>query len=344
MGPDPTVDPRVPSVVRFDVRGKDFTTTLEAIDRYPDSYLAWLVRNAPEQVRSGRPISINRKPESFRSLLENYRKANSHSDITIRPAISHRQLPRARNECSLVPFDQHPMPQSLARLPQPPPPPPPPRPPPPPGPPPGPPASQIANVKCQSSWYSEPQTLALPSVTSARKRYGQAQREVVKLGQGCHVAPAQRGTNEVVDEAVKDTIALLQRYSHKIQMYDKALFVLIWGRKDEGGRILRPQLSKLYDSMTGRVHDVRRSSESSGSFERQGGWGEFDSVYSATCLSARVQQMVVEKLRKAGHGCSFAEVRLDKAGRVDWRGSRRDPQSHNSLDSSTIRCLVVNLR
>lgn len=155
---------------------------------------------------------------------------------------------------------------------------------------------------------------------------------------------AQKGTDEVVVESVRDILSMLQKYVYKRQMYDKALFVLHWGRTGEGGRVLRPQLSKLYDSMTGKVHDVRRSSEGSGSFERQGGWGEFGSVYSATCLSSRVQQLVVDKLRKAGYGCNFAEVRLDREGHVDWRGTRRELQSSSARDSSTVRCLVVNLR
>lgn len=145
-----------------------------------------------------------------------------------------------------------------------------------------------------------------------------------------------------MDEAVRDIAVTLKKCAHKLQMYDKALFVLIWGRKNEGGRSLRPQLSKLYDSMTGKAHDVRRSSEGSGSFEQQGGWGEFDSVYSATCLSARVQGMVVDRLRRAGYGASFAEVCLDRAGHVNWRGSRRGPQP--ALESCTVRCLVANLK
>lgn len=186
--------------MRFDVRGKDFTTTLEAIDRYPDSYLAWLVRNAPEQVRSGRPISINRKPESFRSLLETYRRANSHSDTSLRRAVSRRQMLMARNERSLTPvYDDPPTSTSSARMQQPPPPP---RPPPPPGPP----------QPLSSSFHSQPNTYHDPPFQSSN---GRPQRTGSGGGLGPHWVTAQKGTDEVVVESVRDIVLMLQKYVHK---------------------------------------------------------------------------------------------------------------------------------
>lgn len=112
---------------------------------------------------------------------------------------------------------------------------------------------------------------------------------------------APKGTDLLVEEAVQDITKILVRYTRHRQMYDKAIIMLAWGRSGEGGRVLRPRLSKLYDSMTGRMHDVRRSSEGSASFERaeSSGWGEFDSAYSATCISTRTQGLVVEGLRSA---------------------------------------------
>lgn len=154
---------------------------------------------------------------------------------------------------------------------------------------------------------------------------------------------AERGTDEVVEDAVRDIVLMLHKYVHKKQLYDKAMFVLVWGRKGEGGRVLRPQLSKLYDSLTGRVHDIRRSSESGSSFERATGWGEFDSVFSTSSLSGRVQQMVVDRLRKTGFRCNFSEVKLDRQGTVHWRSSRRDLSRTSGFEAS-VQCLVVNLR
>eukprot|EP00803_Ostreobium_quekettii_P001858 evm.model.scf_2975.2 EVM.evm.TU.scf_2975.2 scf_2975:5984-9550(+) len=331
-------DPYGSSMVRFDVRGKDFNVALDTIDKYPDSYLAWLVKNAPDQVRSGRPIAINRKPESFKNLLENYRRTGRRGgDVSsIRGAFERASL-RSTNERSSTPMydDDPPMSFTSTRGMQQPPPPP------------RPPSSYWGGP--EESFSSAPPTSQHnpppppPPDGASSSAFGGASVRPRKGGStGTLTVAAQRGTDEVVDEAVHEIVSTLKKCAHKVQMYDKALFVLIWGRKSEGGRSLRPQLSKLYDSMTGKAHDVRRSSEGSGSFERQGGWGEFDSVYSATCLSARVQSMVVERLRKAGYGCSFAEVNLDRAGKVNWRGSRRGGQP--ALDSSTVRCLVANLR
>lgn len=121
---------------------------------------------------------------------------------------------------------------------------------------------------------------------------------------GCSRPPtvsAPKGTDLVVEEAVQDIAKILVRYTKHRQMYDKAIIMLTWGHSGEGGRVLRPRLSKLYDSMTGRMHDVRRSSEGSASFERadSSGWGGFDSAYSATCISTRAQSLVVEGLRSA---------------------------------------------
>lgn len=60
-------------VVRFDVRGKQFTLALEALDQYPESYIAWVVQNNPDHVRAGKPIPINRRPDMFKNLLKNIR-------------------------------------------------------------------------------------------------------------------------------------------------------------------------------------------------------------------------------------------------------------------------------
>ncbi|CAD7698188.1 unnamed protein product [Ostreobium quekettii] len=334
------------STVTFDVRGKDFNVALDTLDKYPDSYLAWLVRNAPDQVRAGRPIAINRKPESFKNLLENYRRTSRRSDVSsLRDAFHRASLRSTRDRSPApVPDDDQP-PSTSSRAPgshrshnqhqhqQHPPPPP------------RPPSSLYASAAEDSissalaaSRRGQPpgnagEAAGLPTADRPRRTGSTG-----TLGG----AGGQRGTEEVVDEAVRDIAATLKKCAHKVQMYDKALFVLIWGRKSEGGRSLRPQLSKLYDSMTGKAHDVRRSSDGGDSFEQQGGWGEFDSVYSATCLSARVQSMVVDRLRRAGYGASFAEVCLDRAGHVNWRGSRRGSQP--ALESSTVRCLVANLK
>ncbi|GMH42574.1 hypothetical protein BSKO_10493 [Bryopsis sp. KO-2023] len=402
------------TMVHFDVRGKEFSLPLNALELYPESYIAWLVRNNLDSVRAGKPISINRKPEAFKNLLENISKQSSMG----RPS-----SPIDHGSSMPDPHTMSDIPKSLRdRMPNggghhPPPPPPPPH------------QkkgtmhhthhshshihsdpghhhhhhSELSQKQGQHTHHSSFHSMQVAAqqqqqkqqqpplhklqhqnssgrpknpyeafhgmhsrharrpTTSASTYKGMDQHKAMefetmtsssemhnspKLPTGPTRLVAPKGTDEVVEDAVQEISNILRRYQKQHQLYDKALIVLSWGRNGEGDRVLRPQLSKLYDSMTGRVHDIRRSSDGSGSFERHGtsGWNTFDSVYSATCISSRVQTLVVEGLRAVGCAACFSEVKLDRNGVVDWRGSRRDLYPSHKFESATVRCLVVTLR
>lgn len=388
------------TMVHFDVRGKEFSLPLNALELYPESYIAWLVRNNLDSVRAGKPISINRKPEAFKNLLENISKSAGRPTSPIDhgsamqdphgvpsvprslrdrmpnggqppppPPPLHKQgsMPPSHHSHSHVhsDADRHPHPHELTlkkqghhhaqhssfhsmQVAQ----------------------QQQAKLQHQSSSgrpknpYEAFHGMHARSVrrptTSASTYMGMEHKatEYNALSSSSEMNPspmqpggppklvAMKGTDEVVEDAVQEITSMLRRYQKQHQLYDKALIVLSWGRNGEGDRVLRPQLSKLYDSMTGRVHDIRRSSDGSGSFERHAttGWNAFDSVYSATCISSRVQTLVVEGLRAVGCAACFSEVKLDRNGVVDWRGSRRDLYPSHKFESATVRCLVVTLR
>lgn len=373
------------TMVHFDVRGKEFSLPLNALEMYPESYIAWLVRNNLDSVRAGKPIAINRKPEAFKNLLENISKQSMRRSSS----------PIGHGSSMPDPHMMSDIPQSLRdRMPNggghpPPPPPPPPK---------NPThhshhhshahshsqAGRHHHTQGHQSQHSSFHSMQISQQSKLHQSSSGRPKNPYEAFHGAHNPHARRpttsastyqgmefetasstetnpmekpnlgptrlvapkGTDEVVDDAVQEISNMLRRYQKQHQLYDKALIVLSWGRNGEGDRVLRPQLSKLYDSMTGRVHDIRRSSEGSGSFERHApsGWNTFDSVYSATCISSRVQSLVVEGLRAVGCAACFSEVKLDRNGVVDWRGSRRDLYPTHKFESATVRCLVVTLR
>lgn len=334
------------NVVKFDVRGKEFSLSLDLLREHPDSYVTWVVQNSPELVRRGEPIPINRRPDAFKKLLKKISEppaqqrmdpegvnfgGHSRSEIALD---LHKNFPGGP---SITPPPPRPsgrsMTQSHLRHPH----------------------YQFHRAKNPYEAFNVPQPYRKnPSISSASTHHQlefdsphSGDTDARTATNRTMAITASKGTDEVVQDAVEEIVSMLRRCTHNQQRFDKALVVLTWGRDGQGSRSLRPRISKLYESMTGRVHDVRRSSDGgSSSFDKSAttGWGEFDSLFSATCISTRVQSLVVENLRSAGFAASFSEVKLDKNGLVDWRGRRHDTHVMNDVGSSSVRCLVVHLR
>lgn len=61
--------------VLFRVRERDFLASMETVQYFPDSYLAWLVSSSMEDVNDGKPIYLDKQPSAFHKMLERTRWA-----------------------------------------------------------------------------------------------------------------------------------------------------------------------------------------------------------------------------------------------------------------------------
>lgn len=159
------------------------------------------------------------------------------------------------------------------------------------------------------------------------------------------VPPSEQPATEyavAIEGAIRETLRVLQQIRRWGHMQDKALFIYRWGRSANNHQILRPHTVKLYESLTGRLHDVRMSSDSvGGSTSTSSDFLSLTSLDSGAFISPFIQSSITKRIRDAGYSCSFVDVSVDRNGQLVWKGHqvRRAPQS---VSSGSIRCLMVN--
>ena len=145
-----------------------------------------------------------------------------------------------------------------------------------------------------------------------------------------------------IDGAMHDTLRVLQQVKRRNTLHDKALIVYRWGRTENNQKVLRPQTIKLYESLTGRLLDIRRSSDDMGQSFGSNAYLGFASLDSGTFLSPYIQTLIINNVRNAGYSCRFVEVSVDQRGLLQWRNpqGRRLPQGNST---GSVRCLMVNV-
>lgn len=144
-----------------------------------------------------------------------------------------------------------------------------------------------------------------------------------------------------IEGAVRETLRVLHQIRRWGHMQDKALFIYRWGRSASNYQILRPHTVKLYESLTGRLHDVRLSTDSVGSTSTSSDFLSLTSLESGSFISPFIQSSITKKIRESGFSCSFVDVAVDRNGLLVWKGHqvRCAPQN---VSSGSIRCLMVN--
>lgn len=180
---------------------------------------------------------------------------------------------------------------------------------------------------------------SLPSEESSKKQSSEKPR-VVKA------TPAASEHDHVIKDAVQDVLHLLKECRKWGHLHDKAIFVLRWGRSSNCDRVLRPYTVKMYESMTGKLYDVRNSSEFHGTRHLNPSSSGFSSIISAqtaTFLSQSVQDLIVDRIRAAGYSCRFVDIGVDGNGVLLWKNNGIRGPNSNGHDG-TVHCLVVNTR
>lgn len=150
----------------------------------------------------------------------------------------------------------------------------------------------------------------------------------------------------VIKDAVRDVLHVLKECRKWGQLHDKAIFVLRWGRSSNCDRVLRPYTVKMYESLTGKLYDVRSSADFGSTRTLNPSSSGFSSIISAqtaTFISPAVQELIVERIRAAGFSCSFVDIGVNGDGVLLWKNKGPADPSNNAFDG-TVRCLVVNTR
>lgn len=154
------------------------------------------------------------------------------------------------------------------------------------------------------------------------------------------VSSTSSGFEYAVESAIVDTLRLLYQIKKRGQVHNKVLFVYRWGRSENAAKILRPFSVKLYDNLTGRVHDIRSSAEMANVSSKPSDYLSLTSLERGSFISPLVQTTILNRIRLSGYSCSFVDVSVDRNGSLVWKNQgRRSPQN---VSSGSIQCLMVN--
>jgi len=188
----------------------------------------------------------------------------------------------------------------------------------------------------QNTWRS------LPSEESSKKQSSESSEKPRVLKATSPVSEH----DSVIKDAVSDVLHVLKECRKWGHLHDKAIFVLRWGRSSNCDRVLRPYTVKMYESMTGKLYDVRNSVEVNGMRHlnpSSSGFSSLISAQTATFLSLSVQDLIVERIRGAGYSCRFVDIGVDGNGVLLWKSNGIRGPNSNGHDG-TVHCLVVNTR
>jgi len=311
--------------VRFLVRGREFVAPLDAVTYLPDSYLSWLVTNNADKIQTGAPIQVDRHPKVFRRMLERMNQFKEMQVQFIRPdsqeliattAPEEQCTPRAAMEPRDFPF-----------------------------------IGQGAPMTTQSSLYMGGQGTWPPIGDTLTGKAGFPGVDYQSfLSYTSNMSPQLRQPNRgppsreqiavMVEDAVLDIVGLLDRCLHEKRFFDKAVFILTWGRSGKHMRVLQPYVCHLFDSVTGRMVDVLRATNGN---TRTRSWKEFEKMYENANLSQDIQHFIKEELRKLGFMCCFTDLKIDPDNFLHWRLARLG-MGVKTLDRDVaLRCLVVSL-
>jgi len=312
--------------VRFLVRGREFVTPLDTVTYLPDSYLSWLVANNAENIQAGVPITVDLHPKVFKRTLERMNQLKELGVRLHRPE-SPEYIERRTSEEVWAPrsaMDPRTFPcidtsvsllynggQDRA-------------------------LDQAYETKCA---VAAPQTRLGGLQGSAYTNAAPSQS--VALINGAHRAEnTWEETATMVEDAVLDVVGLLDRCLHEKRFFDKAVFILTWGRNGGHSKVLQPYVCHLFDSVTGKMIDVLRATNGN---TESGSWRDFEKMYDSAHLSQEIQHYIKEGLRKLGFMCCFTDLKIDPDNFLHWRLAKNG-QSVKTLDRDVaLRCLVVSL-
>jgi len=145
-------------------------------------------------------------------------------------------------------------------------------------------------------------------------------------------SPFDLAIQTAIDETL-DALRHIRRLSH---FHDQVLVIYQWSQLSGNIRILRPFKVKLYESLTGRLYDFRRSDEADYSHQLC-----IDSLSGGTFISPYVQASIVRSLKEEGYRCRFADVFVDSKGTVMWK--ERGRNCLRGMSDGSIKCLMVIL-
>eukprot|EP00210_Caulerpa_lentillifera_P009243 g8810.t1 len=148
-------------------------------------------------------------------------------------------------------------------------------------------------------------------------------------------------------DAVRDILQVLGECRKWIHLHDKAIFVFRWGRSSNCDRVLRPYTVKMYESLTGKLYDICRSSDFQSTQNLNPSMSGFSSIVvsaqNTMMICSVVREQIMKRIRQGGYSCSFVDIGVNGNGGLFWKNQgMRDP-SINVFDG-TVRCLVVNTR
>ncbi|CAD7701150.1 unnamed protein product [Ostreobium quekettii] len=303
--------------VRFLVRGREFVTSLDTVTYLPDSYLSWLVANNAENIQAGAPITVDRHPKVFRRMLERMNQLKEMQVQFQRPE-SPKCIDRRGEEETFAPrsaMDPRTFPHIDTSA-----------------------SSLYGGAGKKNGSGTGPQGSRLVQRESAFYAPGSQLAPLVNGGQ--RQANTWEETAAMVEDAVLDIVGLLDRCLHEKRFFDKAVFILTWGRNGDQAKVLQPYVCHLFDSVTGKMIDVLRATNGN---TASGSWKDFERMYENAHLSQEIQHYVKEGLRKLGFMCCFTDLKIDPDNFLHWRLAKNG-HSVKTLDRDVaLRCLVVSL-
>ncbi|CAD7698985.1 unnamed protein product [Ostreobium quekettii] len=312
--------------VRFLVRGREFVAPLDTVTYLPDSYLSWLVANHAENVQDGTPITVDRHPKVFKRLLERMSQLKEMQIQFHRPETPDSTERRMSEEVCAPRSAMDP--RTFPRI-----------------------DTSVSSLYNGGQDRAQDQACGtMRPVAAPQTRLGGFQgsaytsappSQSVALINGAHRAEnTWEETATMVDDAVLDVVGLLDRCLHEKRFFDKAVFILTWGRDGGRSKVLQPYVCHLFDSVTGRMIDVLRATNGN---TESGSWRDFEKMYESAHLSQEIQHYIKEGLRKLGFMCCFTDLKIDPENFLHWRLAKNG-HSVKTLDRDVaLRCLVVSL-
>lgn len=312
--------------VRFLVRGREFVTPLDTVTYLPDSYLSWLVANNAENIQAGAPITVDRHPKVFKRMLERMTQLKELQVQFPRPE-SPECIERRTSEAMCAPRSAM-DPRTFPRI-----------------------------DTSVSSLYNGGHDRTLDQVGGTGYAVAAPQTRLGGFQGSAYTSPVPppstalingghrtentwEETATMVEDAVLDVVGLLDRCLHEKRFFDKAVFILTWGRTGGHSKVLQPYVCHLFDSVTGRMIDVLRATNGN---TESGSWRDFEKMYDSANLSQEIQHYIKEGLRKLGFMCCFTDLKIDPDNFLHWRLAKNG-QSVKTLDRDVaLRCLVVSL-